>query len=825
MGLRNRSIRMRVFLLILIPIIALAALYAFAARVTGSAALSMARAKTVKAVIAVPTANLQAQLDAERHLAMLYLASPAPQLLTALGLQERSTGRALRAFGQTAMSHAVTRSASPRELRAIRTLQAEAGGLGSLRASVTARAISRPAALAAYSGPVWAGYQVLDQAILQETNVPLVTQALAIIRLDQAGQTLYQESDLLVSDLAARSFPAADRQEFTELAAVRGSLLTQTLPELTPAYQAYFGKYVSPQAAAALTALENKAIRLPARAILPPIRPLAWYSAVARFSGGFGQAISSAGGDLAAKARAQARSTYLQLLVASGLGLLAIIVSVLLSVLIGRGLVRQLAELRQSALDLAHRRLPDTVARLRGGQDVDIPAEAPPKPRSGEIGQVRQAFDAVRRTAIEAAVDEARLRRGLSDVFRNLARRSQSLLHRQLALLDGMERRASEPEQLEDLFRIDHLATRMRRHAEGLVVLAGDSPGRGWRHPVPLVDVLRAAVAEVEDYTRIRVICRTDAALAGAAVADVIHLIAELAENAAIFSPPNTSVRILGDTVGNGFAVEVEDRGLGISAEQLADINRDLAEPPQFDLSGSDRLGLFVAGRLAQRHGVKISLRASVFGGTTAIVLIPRSLLADPGPAGSARPAGPRAELPLRLARRRSALSPGRALDPGPPGFAPAGAAELTERPGAAVAIGELPDPGPASEQDDTLAAGAEPRVSTADLTQLGLPVRIRRETLAPQLRESSALSAGQAATPAAQRSPELARATMTALQRGWERGRSSSIATPEAAIAAGPASAGPASAGPASAGPASAGPASRGRAARGRVPEGGDGR
>ena len=814
MGLRNRSIRMRVFLLILIPIIALAALYAFAARVTGSAALSMARAKTVKAVIAVPTANLQAQLDAERHLAMLYLASPAPQLLTALGLQERSTGRALRAFDQTAMSHAVTRSASPRELRAIRTLQAEAGGLGSLRASVTARAISRPAALAAYSGPVSAGYQVLDQAILQETNVPLVTQALAIIRLDQAGQTLYQESDLLVSDLAARSFPAADRQEFTELAAVRGSLLTQTLPELTPAYQAYFGKYVSPQAAAALTALENKAIRLPARAILPPIRPLAWYSAVARFSGGFGQAVSSAGDDLAAKARAQARSTYLQLLVASGLGLLAIIVSVLLSVLIGRGLVRQLAELRQSALDLAHRRLPDTVARLRSGQDVDIPAEAPPKPRSDEIGQVRQALDAVRRTAIEAAVDEARLRRGLSDVFRNLARRSQSLLHRQLALLDGMERRASEPEQLEDLFRIDHLATRMRRHAEGLVVLAGDSPGRGWRHPVPLVDVLRAAVAEVEDYTRIRVICRTDAALAGAAVADVIHLIAELAENAAIFSPSNTPVRILGDAVGNGFAVEVEDRGLGISAERLADINRDLAEPPQFDLSGSDRLGLFVAGRLAQRHGIKISLRASVFGGTTAIVLIPRSLLADPGPAGSARPAGGPG-LPLRLARRRSALSPGRALDPGPPGFAPAGAAELTERPGAAVAIGELPDPGPASEQDDTLAAGAEPRVSTADLTQLGLPVRIRRETLAPQLRESSALSAGQAATPAAQRSPELARATMTALQRGWERGRSSSIATPEAAIAAGPASAGP----------ASAGPASRGRAARGRVPEGGDGR
>ena len=141
--------------------------------------------------------------------------------------------------------------------------------------------------------------------------------------------------------------------------------------------------------------------------------------------------------------------------------------------------------------------------------------------------------------------------------------------------------------------------------------------------------MLRAAVAEVEDYTRIRVLCRTNAAVAGHAVADVIHLIAELAENATVFSPPNTPVRIQGDIVGRGFAIEIEDRGLGISPARLDEINANLANPPQFDLSGSDRLGLFIAGQLAQRHEIKITLRPSVYGGTTAIVLIPTALVVD----------------------------------------------------------------------------------------------------------------------------------------------------------------------------------------------------
>jgi hypothetical protein len=224
-------------------------------------------------------------------------------------------------------------------------------------------------------------------------------------------------------------------------------------------------------------------------------------------------------------------------------------------------------------------------------------------------------------------VDEARLRQGLNDVFRSLARRSQSLLHRQLTLLDQMERRASDPEALDDLFRLDHLTTRMRRHAEGLVILAGAPPGRAWSSPVRMVDVMRGAIAEVEDYARVSVATRSQAALAGSAVADVIHLLAELIENATTLSPPYTSVRVAGDTVANGFAIEVEDRGLGMSPARLAELNERLANPPEFNPSDSEQLGLFVVSQLAKRHGVRVTLKASPYGGTAAIVLIPGHLV------------------------------------------------------------------------------------------------------------------------------------------------------------------------------------------------------
>ncbi len=454
-------------------------------------------------------------------------------------------------------------------------------------------------------------------------------QALALIEGARSEEALSEEVAIMAGDFAARSFPPADRHQIAELAGTRRTMYGYALADLDPQFRVYWTRNVPPQALAALTALENKLIGDPAiRRLPPPISPLAWEQAVGAVAAGLTKASDQGAVAVDSYASNVAWGTARGLLIAGILGLLAVIISIIVAIFTGRSLVGELRDLRESALDLANNKLPNVVDRLALGQAVDVSAETPQLPAvTDEVRQVRDAFDAVQRTAVEAAVGQARLRQGMSDVFRNLARRSQSLLHRQLTLLDAMERRARDPQELEDLFRIDHLTTRMRRHAESLIILSGHAPARGWRNPVPMVDVLRAAVAEVEDYTRIKATAASNAALVGPAVGDVIHLIAELAENATMFSPPNTPVTIHGDIVGQGFAIEIEDRGLGLSDDQLVWINKLLEDPPAFDPSSSDQLGLFVAGQLAKRHNIKISMRPSPYGGTTAIVLIPRNLV------------------------------------------------------------------------------------------------------------------------------------------------------------------------------------------------------
>ncbi|WP_426405012.1 ATP-binding protein [Streptomyces sp. R-07] len=317
------------------------------------------------------------------------------------------------------------------------------------------------------------------------------------------------------------------------------------------------------------------------------------------------------------------------------LGLAAVAASLVISVRIGRGLVVELVSLRNTALGIARRKLPAAMRRLRAGEEIDVQAEAPPGPASqDEIGQVGEALTTVHRAALSAAVERAELASGISGVFVNLARRSQVLVHRQLNLLDSMERRADDPNELGDLFRLDHLTTRMRRHAESLIILSGAAPGRAWRMPVPLTNVVRAAVSEIEDYARVEVRRLPETAVVGGAVADLTHLLAELIENAAQFSPPHTKVRVSGEPVGNGYALEIEDRGLGMGKETLAEANARIDQSEALDLFDSDRLGLFVVSRLSSRHDIKVHLRTSPYGGTTAVVLLPTDLLQGALPPG-----------------------------------------------------------------------------------------------------------------------------------------------------------------------------------------------
>jgi signal transduction histidine kinase len=897
MRLRSLSIRLRILLLVAIPILSLIGVYAFAATTTASDAINLSRSRTLKDTIGTPTGNYEAQVDTERLLAVAYLAAPVPSNLATLRAQETRTEATENAFKKAVGN--VIGNASPGVQQAIASLIKVSAGLPVLRSQISSLAVSRPQAISAYDNVIDAADTVLNQTILQEDNVGVATQSLALVRVGRAEDILLEEDALINGDSIARTFSVADRQEFTQLVGARRAVQGENLQDLQPIYRAYYTKDMNPQALAALTAFENKIMGVNHPGHVPPVPLADWNLAAGAVSGGMFKASEQAATELTVRAQPVANATFLRLYLVGGLGLLAVILSIIVSFFMGRGLVRQLAALRRSALDLANNRLPSVVERLRAGQDVDVSAEAPPLESSlDEIGQVREAFNAVQRTAVEAAVDEARLRRGVSEVFRNLARRSQSLLHRQLALLDAMERRASEPEELEDLFRIDHLTTRLRRHSEGLIILSGESPGRGWRNPVPFIDVLRAAVSEVEDYTRIRVTVGTPAALVGPAVADVIHMIAELAENATIYSPPNTPVRVHGDVVGRGFAVEIEDRGLGISEEKLAEINSDFENPPQFDLSGSEQLGLFVAGQLATRHDIRITLQGSPFGGTTAVVLIPKALVVGEGAEDGGAPALPTApERPIRLASRHAARSNGMIAEPAaitrpsalmppaeavpgtgadlpaadlppaglPPADLPAADAPASGLPSAYIPAADtpaadwpsaeepqadalrgsdtrpfavpslpsvsIPDDGddlgsavpappfgaapppplappvpsaspaaPAAEEESLFtprrsrqapaatsgvfsSAGEEmpvhpdssgaqdPPVDTNELARLGLPVRVRQASLAPQLRDRAPGTDG-ADMVASAPSPEAARSIMTALQRGWERGR-----------------------------------------------------
>jgi PAS domain S-box-containing protein len=232
---------------------------------------------------------------------------------------------------------------------------------------------------------------------------------------------------------------------------------------------------------------------------------------------------------------------------------------------------------------------------------------------------------------IRDVTEQAALRKSIGDLYHNLARRSQGLVDRQLELIDGLERGEADPDRLEELFRMDHLATRMRRNAENLIVLSGAEQRRRWSEPVPLRDVVEAAVAEVEEYSRVQVAGIHDLTLSGQAASDVAHLLAELVENATSFSPPTTRVEVSGDPVGNGYVLEIEDHGIGMNDAELVEANKRLAAPLAADITVSRMMGFHVVGRLAARHGIAVQLRHSWCGGVAVLVLLPAVLLASAG--------------------------------------------------------------------------------------------------------------------------------------------------------------------------------------------------
>ena len=820
---RSRPIRLFLISMFVVPLVSLLALWGFAASITVSNAISDHEYNASASAIASGIRALTVELPQERAQSYLWLISGRTTSNASLLATRKAVDEGIPVA--RAALHTEQGQLSAESRSELNTLFAELGQLGKIRADIDSGATSPSAVFDTYSGIIDELYAFFDSAT-QDRGASLAAVSIGAVDSGYAAEMAGREAALVGGALLDRGqMSPAVRQQFASSAANRHLLMNESLALLTPDLRASFLTLQKSPAYRQFQAMESQVL---ASTGPVTVNPGAWQTASFGVLASMQNVETANGAKLTAMSASLSNRLVLEAVLAGGLGLAAVVASVFLLVWFGRKVTRDLTGLHDNVRGMAEERLPRVVGRLRRGDDVDVLAESPPPDASSiqEISQIAESFATVQAAAVVAAVDQAKLRKGVNQVFLNISMRNQSLLHRQLGMLDSMERRTSEPEALADLFRLDHLTTRMRRHAEGLIILSGSVPGRGWRDPVPVIDILRAAVAEVENYVRVDVTSESDDLVAGSAVSDVIHLIAELVENATVFSPPNTRIEVRADRVGTGLAAEVEDRGLGLSAEELAGINRRLASSPEFDLAHSDQLGLFVVGQLAARHDIEVSLRRSVYGGTTAVVLLPFGVIvreeeASPrGDQGDWMSDGPRG---LTGRHRLPAVTSGR--DNGTEGATRTGEWPVAPQntplapweigppalPTASPAPSASPSAGPPWDAETTAPwpqvgiprreppqpggpPGEAPARSPRELerprsSHLGMPIRVPQASLAPQLQARR--DAGQAAQPtgagheapdAGARSPEATRNMLSQMQLGWRRGRVDDLDNPQGA-------------------------------------------
>ncbi|MFH8974226.1 nitrate- and nitrite sensing domain-containing protein [Streptomyces sp. NPDC017890] len=632
MRFRGKSIRRKIVALLLVPLVSLTAIWAFATVLTGREASRLLSVSTVVEEIGYPVEDTVRVLQQERRQTLVHLADPrASDGLSALQRSRAATDEALAEIRRNAADTDVRDALGQAEEERLTAVLDAFDGIGSLRRSVEDGTVDRAQALGLYNRLVDPCHELLANLHVVD-NVGLDKQYRALVNVSRARELLSREDALLGSALVTGRLTRGEVRDVSDLVAQRTMMYDINLPLLPAAERGRYQRFWKNASSAPLRVAEEAAVSTES-GTPRHVTAKSWDTAAGSVLDELGALDDHAADRYQDRVDPVATNVIAKVVVAGALGLIALLYSLFLSVRVGRSLIRDLRQLRLEAHEASGVRLPSVMRRLSAGEQVDVETEVPRLEYDrNEMGEVGQALNTLQRAAVEAAVKQAELRAGVSEVFVNLARRSQVLLHKQLTLLDAMERRTEDTEELADLFRLDHLTTRMRRHAEGLVILSGAAPSRQWRKPVQLMDVVRAAVAEVEDYERIEVRRLPRIAVTGPAVADLTHLVAELLENATVFSPPHTAVQVLGDRVANGFTLEIHDRGLGMAADALLDANLRLAETPEFELSDTDRLGLFVVSRLAQRQNVRVSLQPSPYGGTTAVVFVPDALLTDDAP-------------------------------------------------------------------------------------------------------------------------------------------------------------------------------------------------
>ncbi|WP_181448745.1 sensor histidine kinase [Nonomuraea aridisoli] len=599
--------------------------------------------------------DLSRDLGLERDLAGRYVVSgrrPAEKqkLASQQGVVDASVSRTLEAAKVTGPS------LSDLGRRTLDRIEVRLGQLKSLRLTVEGSQLPPLPTVEKYSEVIADMLQLYDELAQGSTDEQLASTAAALRSIARAEEEASKQRALLTIALVRGGFEQPEFDAFVDARARRESERAAFNAVATASQRQFHDNTVASQKIGRAEFYISRAVMLHNNG--QPLRRLdnatardadRWFESITDTVDKLHQVQKTLSDQVATRSADVASADRQLAAVNIGVVVLLLLLVLAITALMASSLVRPLRRLRGDALKIAGQTLPDLVRQLRTTDVAPEQLQVPPIDIDSrdEIGEVARAFDEVHREAVRLAGEESRLRSNVNAMFVNLSRRSQTLVERQITLIDGLEQGEQDEQRLANLFKLDHLATRMRRNSENLLVLAGQEPPRRWSQPVKLVDVARASLSEVENYERVVLEVPEGVSIAGQAVNDVIHLIAELVENALSFSPRETRVPVSGSRIdGGGIMLSITDSGIGMTQEELAQANERLSGSAAVDVSVSRRMGLFVVARLAHRHGIRVQLRPHGSGGLTAMVLIPESLLGTQAPSfagsGAAGTAGVR---------------------------------------------------------------------------------------------------------------------------------------------------------------------------------------
>ncbi|MCI2420375.1 nitrate- and nitrite sensing domain-containing protein [Saccharopolyspora sp. K220] len=617
--LRNWRLRYKMAAVLLVP--TLAALAVGGIRVYDGLATQSRLSTIVEQVeLAQRTANLTHELQRERDFAIVLTTvhSPAAQGDYATQNQRVDVAtRQLRAFDARVATF------SPEVNSAYQGAVDRLNSLGALRSTI-GTGFTGPQTLVAYNSVLDSLLQINRTVATSAGNTQVSETARASEALGRAKEQLAQQRSILLSAGMLNRFITGQTDAVRAANARFEAAYAEFENAADPQQRSLYAARVAGAEVDRSEQIEQTALIAADRDDSLGINPLEWGQESGKRTDLVRSVENEVLGDFHDDAASLADAAQWSLIRDSGLLLLLLVVAFSVAFYIARSILRPLRTLRSGAMEIAQHGLPDAINRVNENPGSANQITVPPVPVHSreEIGQVARTFDAVHQQALRLAAEQALLRTNVNDLFVNLARRSQTLVQRQLALIDRLEQDEQDPDQLSSLFELDHLATRMRRNNENLLILGGTDLTRRMMRPVPLNEVLGAAVSEVEQYARVAVVDAPDLAIQGRVVNDFVHLVAELLENATVFSNPDTEVTVRTAYRRQELVIEIRDRGVGIDGSELADINDRLTRPPEIDVAVSRRMGLFVVGQLARRHNILVELHNNdnLEGGVTATV-------------------------------------------------------------------------------------------------------------------------------------------------------------------------------------------------------------